>query len=301
MMPARTLGDVGRKGIGLVDGTGEALDSRQLSLGLGVTATYAASTLRDLAVLARNLTSSSASGPEHHRDAYLSWVENAELQLRSLFASRWVWQDLYTDRYWHLRGIRQETPRPFPLVAMEASWQAERMNRLASRLEAEQQRYELPSDCLGIIVDTNVYVHYRRFDEVPWPQIAGVPTTRLLVPLLVLDELDELSYKSRATASRAAGVLRLFRTLLGDQTADAVPDIRAGVTAQFVIDPPGHQRRSNNDEELLDRAEYLVGILGDRVVVCTGDYGMQLRALSRDLRSLQPPDRLRLPSRSQSG
>lgn len=206
-----------------------------------------------------------------------------------------VWLALYSDRYWHLRDLTAETPRPSPLVDMEARWQVERLEAAAERLRQARHIFKLPTDSVAVMPDTNVFAHYRRFDEINWPQLADAPAVRLVIPLLVLDELDELSYKSRSGGERAAGVLRVLRKLRADAPPETPVDVRRAVNLQLLMDPQGHVRLSNNDDEFLTRVEHVAAVVGDRVLVATGDYGMQLRTAVRGLRYLQLPGDLRLP------
>ncbi len=178
------------------------MDDIRLHMGMSVTA--ALDTLKNLTLHGGNIAAGGGGvAPERHRDEYLAWVETAEVQLRSLFAARDVWHELYTERYWHLRELATDTPRPYPLVDMEARWKIERLDRLAERLRQSQQLFDLPADCVAVVPDTNVFAHYRRFNEIRWLDLAGVQTVRLIIPLLVLDELDELSYKSRSGGERS--------------------------------------------------------------------------------------------------
>jgi len=72
--------------------------------------------LTGLAQEARNLIS--GVDAIRRRDAYLTWAETAETQLRNLFDTPDVWMSLLTDRYWHIRGMDADTARPAPLVGM---------------------------------------------------------------------------------------------------------------------------------------------------------------------------------------
>lgn len=53
------------------------------------------------------------------RDNYLSWVEKADSQFRSVFDDESMTDDLYSAGYQEIRRITQVTPRPFPLVYRE--------------------------------------------------------------------------------------------------------------------------------------------------------------------------------------
>jgi hypothetical protein len=68
--------------------------------------------------------------------------------------------------------------------------------------------------------------------------------------VLVLDELDKLSYKSRirrGSSSRCPpGVRETAR-----ECASGRVDVPEGTTLQFLLDPPGHERRADSSNELL--------------------------------------------------
>jgi len=71
--------------------------------------------------------------------------------------------------------------------------------------------------------------------------------------------------------------------------------IRLGdeVTLEVLDDDDRHVRRSNADDEILDRCEYLERVTNSRVLVVTGDVGMRVRARGRHLRVRSMPDELR--------
>jgi hypothetical protein len=51
--------------------------------------------------------------------------------------------------------------------------------------------------------DTNVLMHYTNFDQVKWNELVGSPV-RLVFALVVVDELDDLSFRTKATSDRRA-------------------------------------------------------------------------------------------------
>ena len=77
-------------------------------------------------------------------------------------------------------------------------------------------------------LDTNVYLHYRDFREVDWPQVVGREAVRIVVPPIVLRELRDHSdsHPVPKVRERAGRVLRDMHTLfeIGNPT-----DVREGV------------------------------------------------------------------------
>lgn len=148
---------------------------------------------------------------------------------------------------------------------------------------------------LAVLPDTNVFIHYQRYDQINWPEEVGSDAVRLVVPLLVLDQLDEKSYRSLPLGDRVREVINSLRILRGED-----PSV-LGVRRHLVHiqaspgDPVGHHRQTNTDDEFLTRVEHLASIVGaNRISVATGDHGMQLRAVSRRLRCHSMPERLRV-------
>lgn len=232
---------------------------------------------------------------ERVRDQYLAWVEQAETQLRSRFSPD-VWRELFTDRYWHIQRLDESSARPFPVVSNEAGYQADRLDTMATQLEEFHRRFSVGADCAFVIPDTNVLLHYRRFDEIMWPEIVDEAAVRLVVPLVVIDELDDLSFRSSPISDRARSVLRSLRRHRSGVGPGEPSELRPGVSMQILIDPPEHERLANNDAELLDRIEYLNEVTGRNSILVTADYGLQLRAGAREIQWRALPDELRLGS-----
>lgn len=260
----------------------------------GTDINHAAQSLEVLLTKARNLANGGGQfGPLYNN--YLMWVEEAERVLRSLFRSPDLWRELYSERYWRIRQMDTGRPvRPIPLIRDEMAWHLDRLETVAQDLKEMERNFQLPANSVAIVLDTNVFAHYRRYDEIDWPHLVESESARLVIPLVVVDELDALSYKSREGGHTAAGVLRALQRLRGDAPPASPIAVRPGVSLQVLVDPPGHTRRVNADDEILTRVEYLSAAMGDRVFVASGDYGMRLRARARGLRFIELPDDLRL-------
>lgn len=273
---------------------GDEYVNEDVRLKRGTDVNYALEVLSSLRTKGNNIAQGGGQFGRIYND-YLMWVEEAEAQLRSLFTSSFMWQELYTERYWRIRQMDIGRPvRPMPLITSEASWQVERLDAVLADLRHLQRSFELPQGALAIVPDANLFAHYRRYDEIDWPTLVDAKAVHLVLPLAVLDELDALSYKSREGGHTAAGVIRAVQRLRGNAHPETPIKVRPNVALQILMDPPRHIRQANVDDEILSRAEYLAALVNDRVVVASGDYGMQLRSQARGLGFLSLPHDLRL-------
>ena len=268
--------------------------SNELRLRAGVRVSTVAQSLKLLITAGTNLASG-GRGLQTQQNSYLSWVEDIDRALHLYFTAAWVWEELYTPRWVEIRGLTPASPRPYPLIAGEAQTQSDRLKEIVERLERSQAHFDLSGKFVAVVPDTNVFLHYRFFDEIDWPGLVRAKEVRIVVPLLVIKQLDEKTYRSDDRGDRAKKAIRTLRKLqAGLPTPEAPADVRAGVSVQLLMDPPGHQRSGNDDDELLTRAEYLSSLTDGRVYVATGDYGMQAQATLRGLKCLELPDDLRL-------
>ncbi len=221
------------------------------------------------------------------QNRYLQWFESVDRVLRLYFESSWVWEELHSRPWEQIRTLTAATPRPHPLINDEARAQTERLIAIIERLKRSEMRFELPPECVAVLPDTSAFLHYQFFKDVNWPKVVKAKEVRLVVPLLVIEQLDRQSYESRPYKTRARAVLRSLHDLQeGLPTPEAPANVRPRVTLQMLMDPPGHERADNEDDELLDRAEYLSGLVNGRLVVAARDLGMDLKARLRRFKSL---------------
>jgi len=272
----------------------------RLRLQHGVSTATALSTLRDLIRLVQNVAGGGGGrSPRQYAAEYIMWVEQAELHLRTIFASEWVWRGLLSPRYEEIRRVDLGIPRPHPLIRNEALAQAARLEAIAERLGREIQAFELPEGYVAAVPDTNVFLHYRRYDEIDWPRFVGAGGVRLVVPLIVIEELDAKKYAGHPVAQRARDVLSSLQKRRGSLPPEHPVEVRDGVDFQVLMDPDDHVRQRSHDEEFLDRIEDLAGILGrERAIIVSGDHAVQLRAAGRQLEFVMLPEHLRLPARA---
>jgi PIN domain len=153
------------------------------------------------------------------------------------------------------------------------------------------------------VVDTSVFIHHpAKIRDIDFSSIVGARSepVRVIVPLVVVDELDRLKSSgnshTRWRAAHTLGVLdeliRIPRSVpvLRQAESFSVRDpeenraIRRGeVTIEVLMDPPGHVRLADEDEEIIDRAVAVRGWAGRRVYLVTMDTGMTFRGRMLDL------------------
>jgi predicted ribonuclease YlaK len=162
------------------------------------------------------------------------------------------------------------------------------------RLRAKVSSLSTLSDRPGApaVLDTNVVMHYHRIDKVAWAEVLRSSPVRLVVPICVIDELDNKKYTgSDRMSGRADLVIRALREHSADLRPGSATTFADGTTLEVFLDEPDHVRRSNPDEELLSRATLFQRAVGRPATIVTGDLGMQLRADAGGLSYAVMPDK----------
>lgn len=240
-----------------------------------------------------NLRGAPNSNPILAAQNYMRWAEEAEAKLRNYYRDPEIPRSLHTERYWRIRSITDETARPQPLIAGEVDDQESSITKLREQLSHYRKLLEPSESERLVILDTNVLVHGLQFHEVRWNEEFEEKDVRVLMPLVVVDELDNLKNKSNRPAGQ---VLKdLDRYLPAGRSLDQIK-IRDHVRLQLVDEPLGHSRLSNLDDEIVQQASYFSSIASAPVTVVTmvtQDRGMRVRAEAAGLDVLMLPERLK--------
>jgi rRNA-processing protein FCF1 len=260
----------------------------------GVTVEQAIKALDERISDAQQASAQNASGSEVKRQAYLNWVSTTQQQLRTIFADTELEDSLLGRGYWHICGLSSHTDErllnrligeelvfqvghpgmhgdPHGLVGEVAAWL-----RALMRLASRPGRICVP--------DTNALLHYTWFDQLPWAERMQVPQVRLVIPLAVVDELDAKKYARRAEfQQRARELLTRIDRFVSSSPPDGYSPVREGVTVEILPDEPGHLRVQGNDQEILERCEFLQQVTGRPVTLITGDSGMRINAQNRGI------------------
>ncbi len=257
--------------------------------------------LRELATTGRNLQSGGPLDLGYLQNLFLQWVHDVERVLSALFTGSRL-ETLHTERFWRIHSMTTGTVRPFELISDEVDVQAARIEALAAVLQEEGRRLASASSTIAV-PDTNALLHYRLFDEIPWPDVVGSPQVRLAIPLRVVDELDAKKASRRPDlARRAATILAHLEQRVGT-AMEALVQLRDGVTVEIAragdLGEEPYQHPSDADTEILDTCDSLAFFSGEPVRLLSGDYGMRLRAASRNLDARKMPEELRLAAAPQ--
>jgi predicted ribonuclease YlaK len=170
-----------------------------------------------------------------------------------------------------------------PLIYGEIRIQRIILEALRSQLSHYIKLVSFPEDQHILIPDTNVYIHGRLFHEVDWHREIGARRATLLMPLVVLDELDRVKDRDLTYGKRAGAVLRALDKLFKDSEWLAPKILRQGVSLQMVDEPLGHTRQLGQDDEIVRQASYFSQLNKNRLTVLTRDRGMRLRAQASGL------------------
>lgn len=164
--------------------------------------------------------------------------------------------------------------------------QLDRFTEMVDELMALQPFIERPG--LIVVPDTSAFVEGVYFTDLTWQELADIDPrmpVRLVVPVLVVDELDELKRGRDRARERARSVLRRLWELNsnGKKTA-TIPGSRP-VTVEVLADDSWHVRRPVNDNEIIERALYVGEITGKDVILAAADYSMLFQASSAGLKT----------------
>lgn len=210
-------------------------------------------------------------------DAYVRWVEDAEERLRETFVNYGHFR-LHDDRHWRIREVDEASVRPIRMIDSQLREVLFKLAEVRAQLATYARMCGAESTALAIL-DSNIFHHYQDFTDIPWPTVLKAKQVQILVPLVVVDELDSQKYSASSRVSRRASKvisqLRGLELRAGSATRYAVRD---SVDLEFVPEPSDHVRRSSNDDEIVRQASYVSSITPNRVVLVTADLGMQVRA-----------------------
>lgn len=217
---------------------------------------------------------------------YDDWTAIAGAKLAGLSTDRSLASRLRGERYSHIvRTVVDINTVRHVAALLNTELQELRVffMDLANEIRETQERYK-GHQGRTLVLDTNDLLQYMRFDKIPWARLFG-PGTVVVIPHVVVDEIDRKSHaQSETVKRRARGVFGLLEEVLTDLQAAGAYHLGDGTAIEVMVDPPGHVRQLNNDDEIVARACHLQqAVAPTKVTVITGDNGMRARAMAWSL------------------
>ena len=261
------------------------------TLAPGQSAVSALRILQELASGTRN------TGPSYQNafDRYIHWIGTAETQLRGIFSGAEAVEALHTRRYWFLLEIGPGA-EPWNFLNAELEYQVSIMEQYQEQLRHEIETFQLADGEMAVVLDTNFLLHYKPVDHFQWKDHLDAAGHRLVIPAVVIKELDDKKYHPNRKLSRRAWktIQFLYEHRGALHPEDPIPlPAQASVRVQILLDPAGHRRAATADDEILNRSEHLAGVVSGRLAVGTADYGAHLAAHVRGIETWRPPESLR--------
>ncbi len=231
-------------------------------------------------------------------NGYSNWLRQAENALRNSFADPSLWESLYDDVYWRILEFTSATPRWQEIISRQMKYHGDRLETLRQKLLDLQSWLDSAPGKFAVL-DSHVLLHFQPPDQVQWSEIVGELPVRLVLPLRVVEELDEKKYTARdPIAGRARGLLSSLRTNLVPKGGAPV-QIRDDVTIEVPVEDGPRRRPLDADYEILTMASDLVA-LGRPVILITDDAGLAIRAAHEGLKTVRMPEKyLRVPRTSE--
>ena len=229
---------------------------------------------------------------DDRRTAYLNTVARAEAQLRNFFTDPILWTRLRGERHWMICSLSPSNPNLARLITDEAQEQARYLGGLADRLDRFARRVDAASGDF-VVLDTNVLLHYEPPWQVNWNEVLGSKQpVRLVLPLRVIEELDEAKYRDRdKIPQRARGLLsQLWRVLEPSKGAPAALEGKPGITVEVFLDDEPRRRTLDADAEILEQCRTLRAA-GRPVSLVTADTGLSIRATALGIPVVAMPDK----------
>jgi PIN domain len=238
--------------------------------------------------------SSSAGGPDGKRDAFLNWCEDqATPQFENLFAPTEEILVELKSSYDRLAFAPEMSTRRLNglLNSAYSTWDA-RLGRTIDELQQQKAFAALPG--APVVLDTSALMQAKLFTEFDWHGIDPALATsaiRLIVPIIVVEELDDLlHHRNGDTKQRAREVRReLLNVHKAKPTEPAQLPAYPDVTIEVLLDGDWHQRHPNNDVEIVDQALIVQELTGQPALLATCDGAQFYRAGAASLRGVLLP------------
>ena len=144
-----------------------------------------------------------------------------------------------------------------------------------------------------VVLDTNIYLHFKSFEEIPWKDELGYDDITILVPSVVVEEVDRKKDNERGKVQkRARAVSRRLGELLIDEKPGKYPLVF--VESPYVTEEERRQFLLDRNDNLILYSVEKAGYETKDVCIVSSDTGMLIRAKQKGFRWLRLDEKYRL-------
>lgn len=147
---------------------------------------------------------------------------------------------------------------------------------------------------MKFVLDTNIYLHYKLFTERDWKTLLGGEDLTLVVPPTVIKELDEKKYTASNTRlkRKAQKIISKFKEISeGESVPNGIQIVFPDYSIEDVNWGTLGLNSSNADDRIIAATRALKEkSAGDKVLIVTADFGMELKAKNHGIKFVSPPE-----------
>ena len=153
-----------------------------------------------------------------------------------------------------------------------------------------------------VFIDTNIFIHFRDFEEIDWPSVTGKQgAITLLIAPIVIDELDKHKYNfNKKIANRVKKLLPRIEAILENKSS-------CRYVVHYIPSRPMDETFSDNKLNRKEQDDSLLATIiefqnsvttnnGDAVVYVTNDVGPRLKARTLGIETIKLADDYQLPT-----
>ncbi len=151
-----------------------------------------------------------------------------------------------------------------------------------------------------IFLDTNIFLHFQDFEKIDWLSESVSKACKLVIPPVVIDELDEKKIGTNKIGNRARNVLNRFEQLSEMEEAK----INENIEFEILLLKPSREVYETNNLNFDEKDHRLIASiiqfsqkysLSD-ILLCSNDIGPRLRAKMFNIKSLKLDSKYLIPN-----
>tara|TARA_R110000751_G_scaffold307843_1_gene432660 strand:+ start:2688 stop:3605 length:918 start_codon:yes stop_codon:yes gene_type:complete len=151
-----------------------------------------------------------------------------------------------------------------------------------------------------IFLDTNIFLHFQDFEKIDWLSESFSKACKLIIPPVVIDELDEKKIGTSKIGNRARNVLNRFEQLAEKEDAK----IKENIDFEILLLKPSREIYETNSLNFDEKDHRLIASIIqfsevfnlDEILLCSNDIGPRLRAKMYGIKSLKLDSKYLIPN-----